>query len=58
MSTAPYYTDPTTQGVIYGPDGMPAIVVQKDQGKWTAERQALFEKVLAAVNAGEVTLPR
>jgi hypothetical protein len=35
---------------IYGPDGMPTITVELQAGKWTADRQALLETILAAVN--------
>ena len=43
-------TNPLAARTIYDADGTPAIVVQPQAGKFTAERQALLETVLAAIN--------
>jgi hypothetical protein len=56
--TARYYVDPSESGLpdtspraIYdNADGMPAVIVETQNGHWTAERQALLEAVLRAVN--------
>jgi hypothetical protein len=43
-------TDPLAARTIYGADGMPAVTIELQAGKWTDERQALLETVLAALN--------
>jgi hypothetical protein len=45
--------DPLAARTIYDADGMPAVIVQPQSGKWTDERQALLETVLAAINGAK-----
>jgi hypothetical protein len=60
MSASYYLVDKATAATnalaartIFDSDGTPAIVVQLQAGKWTAERQALLETVLAALNGAK-----
>jgi hypothetical protein len=51
MDRPRYYTDVSTPGTIYDQrDGMPALVVMPQSGKWTDERQAMLEMVLKVIN--------
>jgi hypothetical protein len=43
-------TDPRAARTIYDADGTPAVTVELQAGKFTAERQTLLETVLAALN--------